>query len=109
RALAGEITMLNKKTVKFFPVPAGKKVRLRKYKPNWVPTEELKAVGMDGLKDEAKEFLTKNLDDLTEAQDLLYADDRYSLLIVLQAPDAAGKDGVIKHVMSGINPQGCQA
>jgi len=45
---------------------------------------------------------------LTQVQQLLYADDRYSLLIVFQAMDAAGKDGTIKHVMSGINPQGCQ-
>jgi PPK2 family polyphosphate:nucleotide phosphotransferase len=100
--------MLDKRTIKLFRVPVGKKVRLNKYKPNWVPTEELRAIGMDGIKDEAKEFLRKNLDDLTEAQDVLYADDRYSLLVVLQALDAAGKDGTIKHVMSGINPQGCQ-
>src|SRR5204863_5873487 len=41
-------------------------------------------------------------------QNLLYADDRYAVLIVLQAMDAAGKDGIIKHVMAGVNPQGCQ-
>jgi polyphosphate kinase 2 (PPK2 family) len=46
--------------------------------------------------------------DLAEAQSLLYADRRYAVLIVLQAMDAAGKDGTIKHVMSGVNPQGCQ-
>src|SRR6185436_14759121 len=56
----------------------------------------------------AKEVLQENLTDLAEAQNLLYADDRYSVLIVLQAMDAAGKDGTIKHVMSGVNPQGCQ-
>src|SRR5262249_59095313 len=56
----------------------------------------------------AKEVLDKNLADLAEAQNLLYADDRYAVLIVLQAMDAAGKDGTIKHVMSGLNPQGCQ-
>jgi polyphosphate kinase 2 (PPK2 family) len=46
-------------------------------------------------------------DELSSAQELLYASDTYSLLVVLQALDAAGKDGTIKHVMSGINPQGC--
>jgi polyphosphate kinase 2 (PPK2 family) len=43
-----------------------------------------------------------------EEQDILYAQDRWSLLLVFQAMDAAGKDGTIKHVMSGVNPQGCQ-
>src|SRR6185369_16038557 len=60
------------------------------------------------LKERAKEVLAQNLVDLAEAQSLLYADDRYAVLIVLQAMDAAGKDGTIKHVMSGVNPQGCQ-
>ena len=49
----------------------------------------------------------KTLDRLRELQHLLYADKRYSLLIVLQGLDAAGKDGTIRHVMSGVNPQGC--
>ena len=67
-----------------------------------------KELGKDALKERAREVLAKNLADLAEAQDLLYADDRYAVLIVLQAMDAAGKDGTIKHVMSGVNPQGCQ-
>jgi PPK2 family polyphosphate:nucleotide phosphotransferase len=50
----------------------------------------------------------KRLDRLRELQQLLYADKRYALLIVLQALDAGGKDGAIRHVMSGVNPQGCQ-
>jgi len=50
----------------------------------------------------------KTLDRLRELQHLLYADKRYALLIVLQALDAGGKDGTIRHVMSGVNPQGCQ-
>ena len=65
-------------------------------------------LGKDAIKERAKEVLAQNLADLAEAQDLLYADDRYAVLIVLQAMDAAGKDGTIKHVMSGVNPQGCQ-
>jgi PPK2 family polyphosphate:nucleotide phosphotransferase len=56
---------------------------------------------------EAEKELEKGIKKLSEIQDKLYADDRYALLIVLQAMDAAGKDSTIKHVMSGINPQGC--
>src|SRR5713226_4742177 len=52
--------------------------------------------------------LEKTLGRLTELQHLLYADKRYALLIVLQALDAGGKDGTIRHVMSGVNPQGCK-
>jgi PPK2 family polyphosphate:nucleotide phosphotransferase len=63
--------------------------------------------GLDLDKDEAKSVLAGDLDRLSELQERLYADDRWSLLIVLQAMDAAGKDGVIKHVMTGLNPQGC--
>ncbi|PKP03574.1 MAG: polyphosphate--nucleotide phosphotransferase [Bacteroidetes bacterium HGW-Bacteroidetes-6] len=58
-------------------------------------------------KEEAKELLKKNIAELSVLQDVFWADNRYSLLIILQAPDAAGKDGVVKHVMSGLNPQGC--
>lgn len=57
-------------------------------------------------KKEGQEFLEEGIQDLARMQDKLYADNRYSMLIVLQAMDAAGKDGAIKHVMSGLNPQG---
>ncbi len=56
----------------------------------------------------AKEEIRQNIRELKKLQEMFYADDRYSLLIILQARDAAGKDGVIRHVMSGINPQGCR-
>ncbi len=59
-------------------------------------------------KDEAKEMLAQGVEWLAEEQDKLYAQDRWGVLLVFQAMDAAGKDGVIKHVMSGVNPQGCQ-
>lgn len=62
----------------------------------------------DLSKQEAKEMLAKDIEKLSELQSMLYAHDRYSILIIVQAMDAAGKDGTIKHVMSGINPQGCQ-
>ncbi len=58
-------------------------------------------------KDAAVEDLQENIVRMAEMQDVLYAQDAYSLLIVFQAMDAAGKDGAIKHVMSGLNPQGC--
>ncbi len=58
-------------------------------------------------KDAAVADLQKNIRRMTELQDMLYAQDIYSLLIVFQAMDAAGKDGAIEHVMSGVNPQGC--
>lgn len=56
----------------------------------------------------AKKEIKKNIKELKKFQEMFYADNRYSLLIILQARDAAGKDGVIRHVMSGINPQGCR-
>ena len=59
-------------------------------------------------KPRAKEALAMGVDLLTELQDMLYAQDRWAVLLMFQAMDAAGKDGAIKHVMSGINPQGCQ-
>jgi PPK2 family polyphosphate:nucleotide phosphotransferase len=64
--------------------------------------------GLDIDKDEAKDMLADGITRLAKMQERLYAQDRWSVLIILQAMDAAGKDGVIKHVMSGINPQGCE-
>jgi PPK2 family polyphosphate:nucleotide phosphotransferase len=59
-------------------------------------------------KPRAKEALATGIDVLAELQDMLYAQDRWAVLLIFQAMDAAGKDGAIKHVMSGVNPQGCQ-
>ena len=59
-------------------------------------------------KGEAKKLLKKNVEKMIELQDKLYSEDRYSMLLIFQALDAAGKDGTIKHVMSGLNPQGTQ-
>ena len=64
--------------------------------------------GLDIGKKEAKDMLEEGVKRLSGLQEKLYADDRHSVLLVFQAMDAAGKDGVIKHVMSGVNPQGCQ-
>src|SRR5215470_11808517 len=59
-------------------------------------------------KPRAKEALAAGIGALAELQDMLYAQDKWALLLIFQAMDAAGKDGTIKHVMSGVNPQGCQ-
>ena len=59
-------------------------------------------------KDQYKALLAKDVDRMRDLQDRLYASNAYSILLILQAMDSAGKDGVIKHVMSGVNPQGCQ-
>jgi PPK2 family polyphosphate:nucleotide phosphotransferase len=59
-------------------------------------------------KEDAEQELLKNVQQLALQQDVLYANDTYALLLVLQAMDAAGKDSTIKHVMSGVNPQGCE-
>lgn len=100
--------MINAELLDRLRVSPGQKVRLRDYDAGWAQTDDMKALGKDAVKGRAKEILAKNLEELAEAQQLLYADNRYSVLVVLQALDAAGKDGTIKHVMSGVNPQGCQ-
>jgi PPK2 family polyphosphate:nucleotide phosphotransferase len=100
--------MIREDLIELFRVPSGKKIRLRDHDTGWAQTKELKELGKDAIKTRAKAILEKNLEDLAEAQERLWADDRYAMLVVLQAMDAAGKDGTIKHVMSGVNPQGCQ-
>src|SRR5262245_45650279 len=100
--------MIRKDIIDLFRVPTNGKVRLKDYNPGWKQSVEFEDFGKEALKERAQQVLAQNLADLCEAQNLLYADDRYAVLIVLQAMDAAGKDGTIKHVMSGVNPQGCQ-
>ena len=85
-----------------FRVTDGKKFRLKDHDPG----ETLDFTGKD--KPRAKEALAAGVQALSELQDKLYAQDQWAVLLVFQAMDAAGKDGVIKHVMSGVNPQGCE-
>jgi PPK2 family polyphosphate:nucleotide phosphotransferase len=99
--------MIKPEILDLFRVKAGSKVQLKDHDPGWAQTEELKELGKDVVKERANEILQENLADLAEAQELLWASDTYSVLVVLQAMDAGGKDGTIKHVMSGVNPQGC--
>ena len=97
-----------KEVRQLFQVPSSGRVRLRDYDPGWAAADEFKELTKDQLKAQAAAFLEQNVADLAKAQERLYASDTHSVLIVLQASDAAGKDGTIKHVMSGVNPQGCQ-
>lgn len=100
--------MIDEKLIRRFRVKPGSKVRLKDYDPGWAQTKDLKALGKQEVKKRSQEILVRSIHDLATAQELLYASDTYSVLVVLQAMDAAGKDGVIKHVMTGVNPQGCQ-
>jgi polyphosphate kinase 2 (PPK2 family) len=100
--------MINPKIIKLFQVAPGEKVRLKQRDTGWAQTAEMKELGKDDIRGRAETVLAENITRLTEAQEILYANDVYSVLIILQAMDAAGKDGTIKHVMSGVNPQGCQ-
>src|SRR5436190_14936185 len=88
-----------------FRVPPGKKVPLKDFDPGWTGDGDLPKAKQKEL---AAEVLSQDVSALAEAQELLYADDSWSLLVIFQAMDAAGKDSAIKHVMSGVNPQGCQ-
>lgn len=83
-----------------FRVKPGEKVNLKKW-----PT---KVKDLYDSKEEYEEMLKKQVEELSELQDLQYASNQYAVLLIFQAMDAAGKDGAIKHVMSGVNPQGCQ-
>ena len=83
-----------------YRVPSGKSIRLRDFDPG--------DTGRFSQKEDATGKLERDIEMLAELQDVLYAQDRYAMLIIIQAMDAAGKDSVIKHVMSGVNPQGCQ-
>jgi PPK2 family polyphosphate:nucleotide phosphotransferase len=101
--------MLDKKTwkkldklIRRYRVTEGRGFRLKNIDPG--DTHGLKSE----FKAQAKALLEQGVQWLAEEQDKLYAQDRWSVLLIFQAMDAAGKDGAIKHVMSGINPQGCQ-
>jgi PPK2 family polyphosphate:nucleotide phosphotransferase len=83
-----------------YRVKEGEDIDLKKWPTQIKPLRE--------AKEDYLEAQTKHVERLSEKQSLLYADNHYSILLIFQAMDAAGKDGAIKHVMSGVNPQGCQ-
>ena len=92
----------SRKLAKPFRVTDGKNFRLKKCDPG-----ETLGFGSED-KPRAKEALENGVQALADLQDMLYAQDHWAVLLIFQAMDAAGKDGAIKHVMSGLNPQGCQ-
>jgi len=92
--------MKTEKLAKMFRVDSGKHFRLKDFDPA--------DTGHWHSKDHAEEAVQKGIASTVELQDKLYAQDTWALLLIFQAIDAAGKDGAIKHVMSGVNPQGCQ-
>jgi PPK2 family polyphosphate:nucleotide phosphotransferase len=85
-------------------VPSGRRVRLNDYDTSWGGKPLRKKFNRQML----ESLLADDIAKLAKAQELLYAADSWSVLLILQAMDAAGKDSTIKHVMSGVNPQGCQ-
>jgi len=94
-----------KEVLKKFRVEPGKKFRLKDHDPGWNGDDD---VPKEQRKEFAAKILSQDVTALAEAQELLYAGDSWSLLVIFQAMDAAGKDGTIKHVMSGVNPQGVE-
>jgi len=76
--------------------------------PAWTGGADFEDLARDELEERAKDALRRGIEELSDAQELLWASDRYAVLVVLQAMDAAGKDSAIEHVMSGVNPQGVQ-
>jgi len=97
-----------RKYLRQFVAEPKKKIRLKKYDTTKVPREELRVENDDEAKVLLQNLLDKNRRELAGAQDLLAASRQYSILIVLQGMDTSGKDGTIRHVMSGVNPQGCE-
>lgn len=97
-----EFVSMAKKLSKQFKVTSDKKFRLKDF-----PTTGESNLGKED-KPLAQQVLQLGVQLLAEMQDKLYAQDKYSVLLIFQAMDAAGKDGAIKHVMSGVNPQGCE-
>src|SRR5437660_11383765 len=86
-----------------FRISKGRDFRLKDVDPN-----ETLEFTKEADKPRAKEALATGVTALAEFQDKLYAQDKWAVLLIFQAMDAAGKDGAIEHVMSGVNPQGCQ-
>jgi len=99
--------ILDSSTLKRIRVSPGSDIKLKNYDPGWTLRHELKTGSEEEVKEQGKKLLQQNLHRLEKAQELLYASGTHALLIVLQAMDAGGKDGTIKHVVSGVNPQGC--
>jgi len=88
-------------------VVPGRPLDLRRHPPNWLPVEPRSTLHRATLKDGAEELLEDSRKRLADQQEVLWASNGYALLIVLQGLDAAGKDGIVKHVLGSVNPMGC--
>lgn len=98
--------MLTRKDVfSMFRVPPNSKLKLRNHDPGWEGDSSLPE---DERRRAATQILERDIEELAAAQQLLFAADSWSVLVILQAMDAAGKDGTVKHVLSGVNPQGVE-
>jgi PPK2 family polyphosphate:nucleotide phosphotransferase len=89
-------------------VKPGSSAALADRDPGWTGGPDYEGLSQDELKAEARAVLARGVEELSDAQELLWASDTYALLVVFQAMDAAGKDSAIEHVMTGVNPQGVQ-
>jgi PPK2 family polyphosphate:nucleotide phosphotransferase len=89
-------------------VQPGRAAAIAKRDPGWTGGPDFEDLGRPELEERARDALARGIEELSDAQELLWASDSYALLVVLQAMDAAGKDSAIEHVMSGVNPQGVQ-
>lgn len=105
-----EILEASSRLAKRHCVSDGREFRLKDHDPADIGPfrDGTHPLAREGGKDATRELLATGIRAMAAMQDMLYAQDRWSLLLVFQAMDAAGKDGVIKHVMSGVNPQGCE-
>ena len=104
----GAGTKQRQRIVEHLLVKPGSDADLAGRDPAWTGGPDFEDLSAKELKHTARELLARGVEALAEAQELLWASDTYALLVVFQAIDAAGKDSTIKHVMSGVNPQGVQ-
>ena len=107
-AILDTTTDLRRSVLGELVVRPGEAAGLAARDPGGTGGEEFAELAEDQLKERAKQAIKRGIDELSRAQELLWASDTYSVLVVLQAMDAAGKDSAIEHVMSGVNPQGVQ-
>jgi len=99
---------IRKRLIERLVVQPGTPAGLEGRDPGWTGGDELADFVKGSVEKRAKKALARGTEELSDAQELLWASDRYAVLVVLQAMDAAGKDSAIEHVMSGVNPQGVQ-
>ena len=100
--------MIKKKYLEKLRIDPGEKVNLKRIDTGGIPGKDQKTAGRETVKERAEDLLEASRVTLAQSQEILWASNNYSILIILQGMDTAGKDGIIRHVMSGMNPQGCR-